>query len=181
MTIGERTEIYGGAVKPEPSDRRLLSESEGYELLAKRGIPVPDHAVARDANEAVSAAKSIGFPVVMKVVSPQVVHKSDAGGVVVGVRSEQEVIAAFDQIARSVKTRIPEADITGIIVEKMMPPGLELIIGGKTDPSFGKVVTFGLGGELVELIKDVSIRVLPIDANEIQSMMTEIKGYALIK
>jgi acetyl coenzyme A synthetase (ADP forming)-like protein len=161
--------------------KRVLSEAHGYDLLKKYEIPVPEHKIAKDTDEAVKTAEGIGYPVVMKIVSPQIIHKSDAGGVVIGVKNKEEVKNAFDDIMQSVKEKVPDAEIKGIIIEKQMPSGLELIIGGKTDPSFGKVITFGLGGKLVELMKDVSIKVLPIEKDEIQRMIRVIKGYSLIK
>jgi acetyl coenzyme A synthetase (ADP forming)-like protein len=161
--------------------RRMLSEPEGYELLRKNGISVPDHKVVKDPEDAAKAADQIGYPIAMKVVSPDVVHKTDAGAVTVNIKDRQAAEAAFQDIMSSVKAKVPNARIDGIVVEKMMQPGLELIIGGKTDPSFGKVVTFGLGGTLVELLRDVSIRVLPVNMNEIVKMVEEVKAYALIK
>ena len=143
--------------------RTLLSEAEGYALLAARGIPVPRYEVAATHNEAARAANTIGYPLVMKVISPDIVHKSDAGGVITGIGSAEEARAAFDRITRNVLAYHPGAAIPGIMVEQQLAPGLELIIGGKTDPAFGKVITVGLGGKLVELIRDVSIRVLPVD------------------
>jgi len=160
---------------------KLLSEADGYDLLKRYGIPVPEYKVVNNPDEAVKTADEIGYPVVAKIVSPQVVHKSDAGGVVIGIKNKEEVNSAFDTIMQNVKKNVPNADITGILVGKQMPSGLELIIGGKTDPSFGKVITFGLGGKLVELMKDVSMRVLPVEMNDIGKMIREIKGYGLMK
>jgi acetyl coenzyme A synthetase (ADP forming)-like protein len=160
---------------------RLLSEAEGYELLKSAGIPVPRFSVARTPAEAGKAAGTIGFPLVMKVISQQVVHKSDAGGVITGIRSPAEATAAFETISRDVKARIPGAVIDGIIVEEQLPPGLEMIIGGKTDPAFGKVITIGAGGTLVELLRDVSIRVLPVDEHEIRTMVRELRSYRLVR
>jgi acetyl coenzyme A synthetase (ADP forming)-like protein len=160
---------------------RLLSEAEGYELLKSAGIPVPRFSVARTPAEAGKAAGTIGFPLVMKVISQQVVHKSDAGGVITNIRSPAEATAAFETISRDVKARIPGAVIDGIIVEEQLPPGLEMIIGGKTDPAFGKVITIGAGGTLVELLRDVSIRVLPVDEHEIRTMVRELRSYRLVR
>jgi acyl-CoA synthetase (NDP forming) len=162
-------------------EKRMLSEAEGYDLLKKYEIPVPEHKIAKNTDEAVKTAEKIGYPVAMKIVSLQVVHKSDAGGVIIGVQNKEEVKNAFDQIMQRVKEKVPNAEINGIIIEKQMPSGLELIIGGKTDPAFGKVIAFGLGGKLVELMKDVSLKVLPIEKDEIQKMIREIKAYSLIK
>ena len=159
---------------------RMLTESEGYDLLDACGIPVPPHQVVTSAGDARAVAGRIGYPVVMKVISPEIVHKSDVGGVVTGIEGPDDAEAAYHAIMRNAAARAPEATITGIIVEKQVPGGLEVLIGGKTDPSFGKVITFGLGGRLVELLQDVSIRVLPVTKDDIRAMIREIEGYRLI-
>jgi acetyl coenzyme A synthetase (ADP forming)-like protein len=160
---------------------KLLSEPEGYDLLQDNGIPVPDHVLVQSAEEAAAYSQDIGYPVVMKIVSPQIIHKSDAGGVIIDINSPDEAMTAFNAILASARAYDPNATINGVIVERQMPAGLELIIGGKTDPAFGKVITFGLGGTLVELFRDVTIRVLPIDRDEIRRMVREIRGYRLIE
>ncbi len=159
---------------------RLLTEPEGYELLARSGIPVPAFGVAHDPEEAVRIAREIGFPVVMKVVSPGIVHKSDVGGVIRGLRDQDGVRSAYGAILANLGKRAPGTGIDGIIVERELPRGLELLIGGKTDPAFGRVLTFGLGGTLVEILRDVAIRVLPVDRDEVLGMIREIRGYPLI-
>jgi len=161
--------------------RKLLSEQKAYELLRKHGVPVPANKIVKRKEDAAKVAREIGFPVVMKIVSPQVIHKSDVGGVITGIGSEKEAERSFVEIINRVKNNKPEAEIKGVIVEKQMPPGLELIVGGKSDQSFGKVISFGLGGKLVEFMKDVVLRVLPLDRNEISNMIREIKGYTLIR
>ncbi len=158
----------------------MLSEWEGYELLENYDIPVPAYRMATSAKEAVEAASAIGYPVVMKVISPDIVHKSDAGGVVAGIEDDAGVKEAFDTISSSVRERSPGARIEGVMVEQQLPRGLELLIGGKSDPSFGKVITFGIGGTMVELLRDVSIRVLPLSREELKEMVREIQGYPLI-
>ncbi|WP_292393175.1 acetate--CoA ligase family protein [Methanoculleus sp. UBA303] len=160
---------------------RMLTESEGYRLLETCGIPVPPHHLATSAGDARAAAGRIGYPVVMKVVSPQIVHKSDVGGVITGIEGPDDAEEAYHTIMQNSASRAPDAVVTGIIVEKQMPGGLEVLIGGKTDPSFGKVVTFGLGGKLVELLEDISIRVLPVTDDDIRAMVREIEGYRLIR
>jgi acetyl coenzyme A synthetase (ADP forming)-like protein len=160
---------------------RMLTESEGYRLLDSCGIPVPPHRLVTSPGDARAAAGEIGYPVVMKVISPEIVHKSDVGGVITGVEGPDDAEAAFLTIMANSAARAPDAAITGIIVEKQMPGGLEVLIGGKTDPSFGKVITFGLGGRLVEFLADVSIRVLPVTEDEIRGMIREIEGYRLIR
>ncbi len=160
---------------------RLLSEAEGYGLLKSAGIPVPGFSVATTAAEAKTAADTIGYPVVMKVISQQVVHKTDAGGVILNIRSPGQAAEAFETISRDVKARVPGAKIDGILVVQQLRPGLELIIGGKTDPTFGKVISIGAGGTLVELLHDVSIRVLPVDEFELRTMVRELRSYRLIQ
>jgi acetyl coenzyme A synthetase (ADP forming)-like protein len=160
--------------------RRMLSESEGYDLLRDYGVPVPAFEHVTTPEAAGEAARRIGFPVVMKIVSPQIVHKSDAGGVVVGVGSPEQAAAAFTKIVESARAYDPGAGIAGVLVEEQAAPGLELIIGGKTDPAFGRVLTFGMGGTLVELMKDVTLRILPIDERDVRCMVREIDGYPLI-
>jgi len=159
----------------------MLSPDACLERLKSAHIPVPAFGVAHDPGEAATIAASIGFPVVMKVISPAVVHKSDVGGVVTGIRTEEEAMAAFGRIRDGVAARLPGAPVTGILVEAEIPPGLELIVGGKTDPAFGKVLVCGMGGVLVELLRDISIRVLPIGLTEAREMIRELHGYPLLK
>jgi len=158
----------------------MLSESEGYDLLKGYGVPVPQYRIVMTPHDAADAAETIGFPVVMKIISPQIVHKSDAGGVVVGVGSREAAVAAFEKIIAGAKKYNNDAEIKGVIVEQQAEPGLELIIGGKTDPAFGKVLTFGMGGTLVELMKDITLRILPLDEETVRQMVREINGYPLI-
>ena len=116
----------------------------------------------------------------MKIISPQIIHKSDAGGVIVGIGSRKAALGAFARIIDGAKAYNPDASIEGVIVEQQAEPGLELIIGGKTDPAFGKVITFGMGGTMVELMKDVTLCILPITEDEIRTMIREINSYPLI-
>jgi acetyl coenzyme A synthetase (ADP forming)-like protein len=160
--------------------RTLLSEDEGYELLKTAGVTIPRFQVAHTADDAATAAESVTFPAVMKVISPDIIHKSDAGGVITGIGSAAEAQDAFVRIRKSAEAYKPGAVVAGIMVEQQLPPGLELIIGGKTDPTFGKVITVGLGGKLVELLHDVAIAVLPVDEPEIRSMIHGLRGYRLI-
>lgn len=160
--------------------RTLLSEADGYALLKQYGIPVPRFAVVRTATEAGRAAGDLGFPLVAKIVSPQVIHKSDSGGVITGIASSAAAENAFTAITQNIRAAYPDAEINGIIIEAEQEPGLELIVGGKTDPAFGKVLTIGMGGTLVELIRDVAIRILPASDDEIRSMIHSLGGYPLI-
>ena len=161
--------------------RRLLTEAEAYGLLKDHGITVPRFSVITSRPEVGAAADRTGYPLVMKIISPQVVHKSDAGGVITGISSVSEAETAFDTITKNIKAFDPFATISGIIVEEQKEKGLEIIIGGRIDPTFGKVITVGMGGTLVELIRDVSIRVLPVISSDIRAMIQELQAYRLIK
>jgi acetyl coenzyme A synthetase (ADP forming)-like protein len=161
--------------------RRLLSEAEGYGLLKNHGIPVPLFSVITSHQEVHAAADKTGYPLVMKVISPQVIHKSDAGGVITGILSGPEAETAFDTIVRNVQAYDKTATISGLIIEQQKEKGLEILIGGRIDPTFGKVITVGMGGTLVELIRDVSIRVLPVVQSDINAMLLELQAYRLIK
>ena len=160
---------------------KMLSEADGYALLRQYDVPAPAFEIVQSPEDAAKAAASIGYPVVMKIVSPQIIHKSDAGGVIVGVKDDAAAKEAFDKIVANAKNYDASAEIKGVIVEEMAKPGLELIVGGKIDPAFGRVLTFGLGGTMVEFHKDVGIRLLPAEDDELRSLIREIKGYTLIK
>jgi acetyl coenzyme A synthetase (ADP forming)-like protein len=136
--------------------------------------------VVKTPEDAGRAAPAIGFPLVAKVVSSQVVHKSDAGGVITGIESADAAKQAFLTIIKNVQTAVPGAEILGVILEAQQAPGLEIIIGGTIDPAFGRVLTVGIGGTLVELLRDVSLRILPVNKQEICRMIKELKGYPLI-
>ena len=161
--------------------KTLMPEEEAYRLLRGAGVPVPPSAQAATRAEAIRAAEEIGFPVVMKIVSPDVVHKTDAGGVVLDIGSPGEAGEAYDRILTSVRAHRPDAQVDGVLVVGQAPPGFELIIGGRTDASFGKVLTFGLGGTLVEFLQDVVVRVLPLSDDEIAGMVLQLGAYRLIQ
>lgn len=160
--------------------QKMLSEAEGYDLLRKYDLPVPEYQIVTSGEDAGHACERMGCPVVMKIISPQIVHKSDAGGVIVGIGSRKAAMSAFTKIIDGAKAYDPAARIEGVIVEQQAEPGLELIIGGKTDPAFGKVITFGMGGTMVELMKDVTLRILPASEDDIRQMVKEIDSYPLI-
>ncbi|MFY9749331.1 MAG: acetate--CoA ligase family protein [Methanoregula sp.] len=160
--------------------QKMLSEAEGYDILRKYEIPVPEYQIVKNGEDAAFAAEKMGCPVVMKIISPQIVHKSDAGGVMVGIGSRKAALGAFTRIIDNAKAYNGEAQIDGVMVEQQAEPGLELIIGGRTDPAFGKVITFGMGGTMVELMKDVTLRILPVTGDEIRQMVREINAYPLI-
>lgn len=157
-----------------------LLENEA-ELLAKQyGIPVATSLLAKSAAESTKASRRLGFPLVMKIVSKDILHKSDVGGVKTNVSSASAVRQAYGEILRSAKKANPKAEIAGVLVQKMGPKGFEFVVGANRDPQFGPTVMFGLGGIYVELLKDVSFRLAPLSDKEAISMMYEIKSSALL-
>jgi acyl-CoA synthetase (NDP forming) len=157
-----------------------LTEFESKRLLAAYGIPVTREELARDADDAVRLAASIGFPVVMKIQSPDIPHKTEAGGVRVGVRDESAVRAAFEEIVANARAHAAQAPIEGVLVQEMVSGGTELILGVNNDPLFGPAVMAGLGGVFAEVMKDVSFRLAPITRSEAESMLKELRGFALL-
>jgi acyl-CoA synthetase (NDP forming) len=166
-------------LKPQP--RTMLTEVEAKELVKKAGIPVVETRLAKTKKEAIAVAKELGFPVVMKIVSPDVIHKSDIGGVKVNLNTAAQAGRAYTEIMAAVKEKQPGAKIEGVSVQKMARPGTEVIIGVTKDPQFGPVIMFGLGGILVELLKDVSFRIVPVAKRDAAEMIREIKGFALLQ
>ncbi len=163
-------------------NRELLSENEAKKILKYYNFPVVKTAVATRTDEAVSLAQEMGYPVVLKILSPQIVHKSDAGGVILNVNSANEVRKAFEMIIQKATAYNPNAQILGVTVQPMVEKkGYELIIGGKTDPVFGPVILFGMGGVGVELFKDYAIGLPPLNTTLIHRMMEETKVYQLLK
>ncbi len=157
--------------------RSSLSAPEAKLVADAYGIPTPGEALATSADEAAASSSEIGFPVVLKIVSPDILHKTDAGGVVVGVDSEDAAREAYDQILANAKAYQADADITGVQVQKMLVTGAdvqEVIVGAVTDPAFGKIVAFGLGGVLVEVLKDITFRLAPATDDEAMSMVEGI-------
>jgi acyl-CoA synthetase (NDP forming) len=161
-------------------DRSVLTEIESKQVLAAAGIPVAEATLAASAEEAVKAAAKAGFPVVLKIVSPDVTHKSDVGGVKIGLEDETAVGAAYDDIIAAVKERQPKARIEGVAVQAMARPGTEVIVGMSKDPQFGPVLMFGLGGIFVEVLKDVAFRIVPLEERDATEMIDEIKGRAVL-
>jgi len=161
--------------------RNVLTEVESKELLKKAGIPVVEAKLARSKKEAISISKEMGFPVVLKINSPDVVHKSDSGGVKLGLANATQVGKAYSEIISSIKQAYPEAQIQGVSVQPMASPGVEVIVGISKDPQFGPVIMFGLGGILVEVLKDVSFRIVPVTERDAREMIREIKGYPILE
>lgn len=157
------------------------NEVQAMDVLRQAGLPVPDCTLAADADAAVLAAASAGCPVVLKVVSPDILHKSDIGGVKLGLSGDDAVRRAHDAILDNVRSHRPDARIDGVLIAPMAPQGVECIAGVHCDPVFGPVVMFGLGGVFVEVLKDVSFRLAPFGREQALSMIREIKGHALLQ
>jgi acetate---CoA ligase (ADP-forming) subunit beta len=165
----------------QPVKRTLLNEVEAKELLRRAGIPVVPTGLARTKKEALSLSREMGFPVALKIVSPDIIHKSDAGGVKLGLANMTQVGQSYTRMMSSIKQKFPGAVLEGVSVQKMAPPGLEIIIGMSKDSQFGPVIMFGLGGILVEVLKDVSFRVVPLTRRDAAEMVREIKGFTLLQ
>jgi acyl-CoA synthetase (NDP forming) len=161
--------------------RTNLTEIESKELLGGAGIPTTRIELATSRRQAAAIAKELGFPVVLKIHSPDIIHKTDVGGVKLGLATATAVGKAYDEIMASVKARVPSARVEGVTVQPMARHGTEVIIGMSKDPQFGPVLMFGLGGVLVEILKDVSFRIVPITRRDANQMITEIKGFPLLQ
>ena len=171
--------IHPIVAKAVAEGRGKLREDEALALLKAYGIPTPEYAVARDEEEAVKAAEQIGYPVAAKIISPQIVHKTDVGGVILGIADPQGVRETCRRLGEVVK-RVPYAELEGVLIQKMVPKGVELIVGAVYDEIFGHVVAFGLGGTFTELYKDISMRIAPIDEQDAVEMIREVKAYKLL-
>jgi acetate---CoA ligase (ADP-forming) subunit beta len=159
---------------------RSLLEPEAYAILASYDIPVLDYRLATSPEEAGAMAGEIGFPVVMKVVSPDVIHKSDSGGVKLGITDENSAVKAYNDILKAVAAAVPEGEIEGVLIVPMIAGGVEVIMGMVRDPQFGPAVMFGLGGIFVEILKDVVFEIAPVERPEAERMIKSIKGYPLL-
>ena len=159
----------------------VLTEVESKQLLEEAGINVIKAKLATTMKEAVALSKGMGFPVVLKIASSDVVHKSDAGGVKLDLKNATQVEKAYREIMASIKEKFPKAAIGGVSVQPMAKPGVEVIIGMSKDAQFGPVLMFGLGGILVEILKDVSFRIVPLVRRDAREMIREIKGYPVLE
>ena len=167
--------------KARSERRTVLTEIEAKAILAEAGITCTKTLLAATKEEAVALSEDIGYPVVLKISSVDITHKSDAGGVKVNLATREAVETAFDDIMTSCRAACPDADIEGVAVQAMAEVGTEIIMGMIKDPSFGPVVMFGLGGVLVEVLKDVAFRIVPIDENDAAEMVEEIQGRKLLE
>ncbi len=162
-------------------NREQLRDSEVYDILHAYGFSQPKSLMARTSEEAVAAAKGIGYPVVMKIISPQILHKSDIGGVKVNINSKKEVENAFFDITTKVKHVMPTAQINGVMIQEMVSSGKEVIIGITRDAQFGHMIMFGLGGIYVEVLKDITFRIVPLSKEDAYEMVRETKVFPLLR
>ncbi|RLG45495.1 MAG: acetyl-CoA synthetase [Thermoproteota archaeon] len=174
------TDISDILEKAKAEGRNYLLEPEAKEIIARYGIPVTKIKVGKDLDEVLKYAGEIGYPVVLKIVSPDVIHKSDIGGVKINLRNKAEVERAYKEIIAATKRFKPDARIVGVLVQEFVPQGTEIIIGVSKDPQFGPTIMFGLGGIFVEILEDVSFRIIPITRRDAKEMISEIKGYKVL-
>ncbi len=162
------------------SGRKIALPDEALAMVKLFGIDVPDYAFVKSAEEAVEVSKEIGFPIVLKIASQDLLHKSDIGGVVVNLKNVEEVERNYNKVLDSLKRIVPDARIGGVLIQKQLQETTHLIVGGVHDEQFGPAVMFGLGGVFVELFKDVSFRIAPVTVTEAMEMVKEIKAYPVL-
>lgn len=167
--------------KVKKEKRPNLLEEEGQEVLKAYGLPLPESALAKTEEEAIKIANKIGYPVVMKIASPQIIHKSDAGGVKVNLTNDNEIKKVFKTIVANAKKYNKDAEIKGVLIVEMVKGGKELIIGSKLEPGFGPVIMLGMGGIYVEVLKDVTFKLAPVTNKEADDMIASIKTQKLLK
>jgi acetyl-CoA synthetase (ADP-forming) len=157
--------------------RPNLLEPEANAVCRAYGIPTPPFKTATSPEDAAAFAASVGYPVVLKIVSPDILHKTDVGGVILGLSSEEAVQSGYLRIIETVKSHKPDVRLTGVLVQKMAPDSIEVIVGSVNDPQFGHTILFGLGGVFVEVLKDVVFRIAPLEERDAREMILEVKGY----
>jgi acetate---CoA ligase (ADP-forming) subunit beta len=160
--------------------RAVLLEPEAKAICVEHCIPVTKFKVASSDGEAAAFAGEIGFPVVLKIVSPDIIHKSDAGGVLLNLKNPAEVALGYRKIVENAKNYKPDAKIVGVLVQEMAPQSTETIVGAIKDPQFGQTIMFGLGGIFVEVLKDVNFRIAPLATDDAKEMITQLKAYPLL-
>ncbi len=161
--------------------RYYLLEHEAKTICKEYGIPVTKFRVAKTAEEAVKFSEEIGYPTVLKIVSPDVLHKFDVGGVILNINNREDTKKAYNKILENVKKLKPNAKIRGILVQEMAPSSTEVIVGSIKDPQFGPTLMFGFGGIFVEVLKDVAFRIAPITEEDAREMISEVKAYPILK
>jgi acetyltransferase len=182
MNWGAKTKPEGNKIieTVQKEKRKFLFEHEAKQLLKLHGAPVSLDVLAQTEDEAVNLAHKIAAPVALKIVSPDILHKSDAGGVKINLSGENQIRTAFKEIMQNAKSFDPKAKIKGILVSPMAKVGIEVIIGTKIDDQFGPIIMYGLGGVMVEILKDVSFRVLPISPSAARRMIEETKSFPIL-
>jgi acyl-CoA synthetase (NDP forming) len=176
----EATKARNIIAKARSENRTALTEGEGKQILELYGIPTPRRELA-DTNEAAArVAQAIGFPVVMKIASADITHKTEAGGVRLGVKDINEAVRVYDEIIASAKAYNPKAKLEGVLIEEMVTDAVQVIVGAKRDPRFGQAILFGMGGIYVELFRDAALRIAPLDEDEALVMIKETKAYKLL-
>ncbi|GAB6101390.1 acetate--CoA ligase family protein [Thermococcus atlanticus] len=160
--------------------RKSLVEFEAKEILKAYGLPVPEEKLAKTLDEALKYAEEIGYPVVLKLMSPQILHKSDAKVVLLNIKNPEELRQKWEEIHENARRYRPDAEILGVLVAPMLKVGKEIIIGVTEDPQFGHALMFGLGGIFVEVLKDVTFRIIPIEEKDAWKMLREIKSYPIL-
>jgi acyl-CoA synthetase (NDP forming) len=160
--------------------RKILLEPEAKMICTEYGIPVTKFKVASNQIEASKYAGEIGYPVVLKIVSPDIIHKSEVGGVIVNLKTLAEVSSGYSKILENVKKNKADAKILGVLVQEMAPSSTEVIVGAIKDPQFGQTVMFGLGGIFVEVLKDVNFKIAPLNIDDAKEMITGLKAYPLL-
>jgi acyl-CoA synthetase (NDP forming) len=157
----------------------LITESQ--QICKLHHIPTPVSYVVQSLDEAIAKGNTIGFPVVLKIISPQIVHKSDVGGVVLGIADDASLKTAYPKLLAQVREKEPNTEVLGVLIEKMMPPSTELIVGGIRDSQFGPSIMFGMGGIFTEVYKDVAFRVAPIDKIDALNLVHELRGSRILE
>ncbi len=161
--------------------RRYLMEQKAKEILKAYEIPTTQDKLAVSAEAAIDFAEEIGFPVVLKICSPDIIHKTELGGVIINLKTPTEVREAYRQIIKNVNKQKPKAFVIGVLIQEMVPSGYEVIVGATRDNQFGPIVMFGLGGVFVEILRDVSFRLAPLTDEEALEMIKETKGFRLLE
>jgi acetyltransferase len=177
----QKEQVAQMLAKAKSSGRLELGESEAREVVTAYGFQVPKSILARTSVEAIVAGEEVGYPLVMKIASPDILHKSDIGGVKVGIKDPSETRQTFVAMLDNARRRMPEAEIWGVLVQQMVMGGKEVILGMNRDPQFGPMIMFGLGGIYVEALKDVSFRIAPLAVEDAADMIREIHSYPLLR
>ncbi|GIL19343.1 acetate--CoA ligase family protein [Candidatus Jettenia sp. AMX1] len=181
MVLTNDIKTAQGIIQKTQQQKRPMIEPEAKEFINAFGITSTRYRVVSSVADAVQAATFFGYPVVLKIVSPDISHKTDVGGVKIAIRNEEGIRASYEEIMRNVKKKQPNARIYGILIEEMAVPSAEVIIGGLRDFQFGPVVMFGLGGIFVEIFKDVSFRIAPVEEREALDMIYDVKGARVLR